>query len=637
MDLLNVSGNQQLDKADFSYLSQDQAVAVSADLVNGFAFSASSPNKLQVLGGFAPSAATSAGGVKTITVTNGAAMLSWRRGPDVLSGILLTQNALPTSQTLDITNLAPASGSATFGIFIRFNYVAGLQASRTFWNYDNQGFNYAQTTPTRLLAQWELRVESASPGAEYLQIGNITLPSMALVDTRTFYFEGATQNGAAAPNTWGLITGTDRLPDRATYGVRDLHAFVRAMKTCIEDIKGPGLQRWYDSQIGGMNVGFGPNTPALGRVAFGDANSYVQGPTPTSPSTVQWVLDRSADGTAFEGFALTRNQKLVYRQKSGLAALCVSQYGTVGIGPASEQSLFTTPNRSLMEVVTSVSGQTSLRIAPQAVSGTTPVGVDATLSIVAPDQSGNRAQMVFARGGAQGPETTMFSLGKGVDNKLSLADTLRGVNVMLYDPAAAKVSFGANEVNLMDTGQNFAFLQYTTAAYNGYSPVLNLLTQVPTGQSALLRVSADIQGNNLAMNSISSNGGVTAAGVVTASEGVFSTKHSISNPPANLSSRNGSNPIVAWGQVSLNSGFTAQIGYNIGSISQPKIGTISIYFSAPAAQYVAVFSSVGADPGSTIGYTVTSKTSTILTVAMTDKTGTPINPSGFMFICVGEP
>lgn len=637
MDLLNVSGNQRLDKTDFAYLAQDQAIGISTDLINGFAFSASSPSKLQILGGFTPSAATSAGGAKTLTVSNGSALLSWRRGPDVLSGILLTQNALPTSQTLDITYLTPATGSATFNIYIRFNYVAGLNASRTFWNYDNQGFDYAQTTPTRLLAQWEVRLGAQSPGAEYLQIGSITLPSMALLDSRTFYFEGQTQNGLAASNTWGTAGGTDRLPNRATYGVRDLYTFVNAMKTCLEDIKGPGLQRWYDSQIGGINVGFGPNTPSLGRVSVGDANSFWQGPTATTPSFVQLVLDRTADGTQFEGFALSRGQKLVYRQKTGLAPLCVSQFGTFGVGSASEQSLFAAPGRSLMELVSSSAGQTSLRIAPQLVSGATPAGVDSTLAIVAPDQSGNKAQILFGRGGAQAPEVTMFSFGKGADNTLSLADTLRGTNVLLYNPASAKVSFGANEVNLMDTGQNFAFLQYTTAAYNGYSPVVNVLTQVPAGQSALLRVSADIQGNNLAMNSISSNGAVTAAGVATASEGVFSNRRAMANPPANLASRNGSNPIVAWGQVSLVAGNTAQIGYNIANIGQPKLGTIQIYLAAPAAQYVAVFTTVGADPGSTIGYTVTSKTSTVLTVAMTDKTGAPINPSGFTFICVGEP
>ena len=640
MDLLNVSGNQRLDKTDFAYLAQDQAIGVSTDLINGFAFSSGSPSKLQILGGFTPSAATSAGGAKTLTVTNGAAMLSWRRGPDVLSGILLTHNALPTSQTLDITYLTPATGSATFGIYIRFNYVAGLNASRTFWNYDNQGFDYAQTTPTRLLAQWEVRLGAQSPGAEYLQLGSITLPSMALVDSRTFYFEGQTQNGLAASNTWGLAGGTDRLPDRATYGVHDLYSFVNSVKACLEDIKGPGLQRWYDSQIGGMNVGFGPNTPSMGRVSIGDANSFWQGPTTAAPSFVQLVLDRTPDGTQYEGFALSRNQKLVYRQKSGLAPLCVSQFGTFGVGAASEQSLFAAPGRSVMEIVSSSAGQTSLRVAPQLVSGATPVGVDSTVAIVAPDQSGNKAQILFGRGGAQAPEVTMFSFGKGVDNTLSLADSLRGVNVLLYNPASSKVSFGANEVNLMDTGQNFAFLQYTTATYNGYSPVVNLLTQTPVGQSALLRVAADMQVTNVQANNIVANQ-VSTNGTVAAPEGVFSARHANANTPASLTSRNGSNVVVAWGEMVFGSTGGIGGGYNFNGASIVAVGTIQVPFLMPAGNYaVSVMMSNSSPPvtgGVTLSCFVSQSNAAGFTLLVTDKTGAPANPPGFMFTCIGQP
>ncbi|MFA5028483.1 MAG: hypothetical protein WC713_11470, partial [Candidatus Methylomirabilota bacterium] len=73
---------------------------------------------------------------------------------------------------------------------------------------------------------------------------------------------------------WSVDGGgvfADRSVDRATYGVGDLQMFSAAVRQCLEDIKGRGLRRWWDRDIGGLNIGFDAD-PVEDVLAVGDAN-----------------------------------------------------------------------------------------------------------------------------------------------------------------------------------------------------------------------------------------------------------------------------------------------------------------------------------------------------------------------------
>jgi hypothetical protein len=66
----------------------------------------------------------------------------------------------------------------------------------------------------------------------------------------------------------------DRRADRSIYGTQDLQRFTAAVRQNLEDIKGRGLRRWWDRDIGGMNIGFDAD-PVEDRLAVGDAEFYL--------------------------------------------------------------------------------------------------------------------------------------------------------------------------------------------------------------------------------------------------------------------------------------------------------------------------------------------------------------------------
>lgn len=66
----------------------------------------------------------------------------------------------------------------------------------------------------------------------------------------------------------------DRRVDRSTYGAKDLQRFTAAVRQNLEDIKGRGLRRWWDRDIGGMNIGFDAD-PVEDRLAVGDTEFHL--------------------------------------------------------------------------------------------------------------------------------------------------------------------------------------------------------------------------------------------------------------------------------------------------------------------------------------------------------------------------
>jgi len=264
VDLLRVESNERIDLDDFQYLANGVLTDAIRDQGRGFLCNPDGAVKTWILGGFGM--ANPVG--KQLTVARGRALLGYRVGGITNFGMLTIDG--DTSKTVDMTALTPG----TYNVYVRFEYIDTTSTGRVFWDPAGAGEEFTQTVPTRLQANWSIRVETSSPGTEWTRIGTADNSggSLALVDMRKFYFEGAAD--ATYQSGWSLDGGggaDDRNADRALFGAHDLQTFTAATRQCLEDIKGRGLRAWYSRDIGGMNVGFDA-APVEDRVAIGDAN-----------------------------------------------------------------------------------------------------------------------------------------------------------------------------------------------------------------------------------------------------------------------------------------------------------------------------------------------------------------------------
>ncbi len=269
VDALRVDANERIDLQDFQGFVAAPVIqaARTAEAV------LTSPDKARewILDGFAISNPSA----KQLQVTKGRAILSRRDGAQIFHGLVTTEG-----DATKIVDMATFS-AGVYGVYVRFEFVDGDSASRIFWNNTGDGFEYSQTMPTRRLANWSLRVESSSPGTEWLLIGTVSQAAMTITDKRPFYYEGTPDT--TYQSGWGTVatggTANDRNSNRATNGVKDAQTFAAAMRQSIEDIKGRGgLRRWWDEDVGGLNVGFIANA-VEDRIAAGDATFYMQGST----------------------------------------------------------------------------------------------------------------------------------------------------------------------------------------------------------------------------------------------------------------------------------------------------------------------------------------------------------------------
>jgi hypothetical protein len=265
-DRLRVEGNERMDLQDFQYLVGEQQVAAERQLLSQLICSPDRERKW-VLSGFAISNPTGA----QVQVTKGRALLAEFRNGAAYYGMLTTEG--DATKIVDINTYA----NGVYGIYVRFEEIEGAFQPRIFWNAAGLGSEYPETIATRYLANWAVRVEAASPGEEWLQIGTVNRADMALVDMRDFYFEGPVDDSYKSGwSTDGGGSANDRSADRKTYGVSDFQKFSAATRQCLEDIKGRGLRRWWERDIGGMNLGFDA-APVEDRLALGDADFYLDG------------------------------------------------------------------------------------------------------------------------------------------------------------------------------------------------------------------------------------------------------------------------------------------------------------------------------------------------------------------------
>ena len=269
MDFLNFSANERVDLADLNYVTQDTPLGLVRELAANFALNPKATQLAYIINGFAATNPTG----NQIQVTLGSAFLGRRVGLSVSYGLLTATG--DATQSIDTSNFQ----AGTYGVYVKFDQTAGGYENRTFWQSGDAPGEYAQNVPTKLQSTWQMTIVALTPGPEWLQVASLTLPGNTLTDTRPLYFEGRPDQ--AYTSNWGAGTN-DRSSNRAAYGVGDLQTFTAAMRTAIEDVKGPGLTRWWENKIGGQNIGFA-GTPTLGRTAWADTNFFAQG-SATAPA-----------------------------------------------------------------------------------------------------------------------------------------------------------------------------------------------------------------------------------------------------------------------------------------------------------------------------------------------------------------
>lgn len=256
-DLLNAESAQRVDLRDFLFGIDASQQGSHQELMGEFVLNPNSPTRYRVLEGFAISNPSG----KQLQVARGRAIMGQREGAIVKSAALTT--AGDANKIVDMT----AFSLGTYGIYIRFELVDGDNETRSFWDPSGGGAEFSQIIATKRLANWSMRVESSSPGTEWMYIGDVDQATMGITDKRDFMFEGSVDS-TYAPG-WSAEGGgiaNDRNADRQQYGVKDFHTFTAALRQCLEDIKGRGLKRWWEKSIGGMNIGF-DSDPLVGRLA----------------------------------------------------------------------------------------------------------------------------------------------------------------------------------------------------------------------------------------------------------------------------------------------------------------------------------------------------------------------------------
>jgi hypothetical protein len=236
-DMLRTQSNERLDLVDFQYLAEDAWDA--AQRQPGSSWLTPSAQRMWVMSGFAPSNPAGA----QLQVDRGVALLGRREGGTPLYGVVAAEGDV--QKIVDMV----AYGNGTYGVYIRFDYVDSDLQSRIFWNPAGTGSEFAQSVNTRYAAQWSLRIETGSPGAEWHQIASVVKSggAITITDTRKFYFEGAVDTTYA--NEWG--TGNDRNANRALYGCGDLRTWSSAMRTRMTELGG---QEWWRQNLDGTGM-----------------------------------------------------------------------------------------------------------------------------------------------------------------------------------------------------------------------------------------------------------------------------------------------------------------------------------------------------------------------------------------------
>jgi hypothetical protein len=263
-DTQRVQDNQRIEREDYEY-SVDAVPQAVGRAASGQLLTNPAGARLWVQSGFGLTNPA----LKQLRVTRGVALLAQREKGQVYSGVLSFEGDL--QRTVDLASYA----ANTYGVFVRFELIDSNFQNRVFWNPTTLA-EFTQSVATRRAANWGVRVELISPGAEWFRLGDVAVsasPTLTVVNKRKLYYEGDEANGYAsvvsdgfsgaglvdptAYRVWGAtdVRGLlDRNADRATYGVRDAQSFGAAVREQLRAMQGSSpATPWYGAVAEGLN------------------------------------------------------------------------------------------------------------------------------------------------------------------------------------------------------------------------------------------------------------------------------------------------------------------------------------------------------------------------------------------------
>lgn len=299
-DTLRVQDQERVDKDDFNYGVSDSQIEFATVLPDNVLAGDVSPNL--VFKGFGMTSI----GSGQVRVDRGVGLLGFRFNGAVRHGAIAVEGEL--QRIWDFSGYADGS----YALWIRFAFQDGQFENRRFWNATTEA-EFAQEIAVRRTANWQLTESPASPGDEWLKLGNVAVAGglvTQLDDIRQLYFEGFTFKDLGSypfqyPQTWG--SANDRDDDRDTYGLHNFHKFTQATLKKIEELQsstnpnfsGGNAVRWWKTPtysiddalpLGGAAVG--ANYAMRGDIAWDADNAYDIGDVTNRLANIySWQID----------------------------------------------------------------------------------------------------------------------------------------------------------------------------------------------------------------------------------------------------------------------------------------------------------------------------------------------------------
>lgn len=242
---LRTERGERVEFPDFQH-AVDASQRAATDEIGNIVLEGSDSSRAYVIEGFG------AGAVGTvITVVRGVGLLSYLERGEVNHGSIVAYGD-PT-RTIDIAGYA----DGTYGLYIQMALQDTDNQNRIAWNaLATTPVEYTRNQYTRRVENWNIAVEVASPGDDWLKIYDVAKAGgvLTLTDRRDFFYEGKNSNTYAVVDAdWG--GGNDRNADRATYGVKSLHRALRAILRQIQDGIGGATPQWWKSPTSGTASG----------------------------------------------------------------------------------------------------------------------------------------------------------------------------------------------------------------------------------------------------------------------------------------------------------------------------------------------------------------------------------------------
>lgn len=289
---LNVVENLRVDAPDATAI-HDVADEAFRDLVRNAL--ADATDDAVVLNGW--TVRVNPGNDQQLYVTPGAAFCK-----ETVGGTWTMGQMTAASSTERLLSMA-GKPNGTYGVYVRFQYVAGTNANRAKWRPD--------TTPereevflhaTRQLADFELEASIGAPaGSGWFQIVEVVwdggMVAGDIKDRRKLLFEGAA-GGSANPSTSWTFPDFDRNATRSTTGARTLRSWAWSVARRIQELGG---RKWYAAPGYGENVRSASSTVLVTRDSADPENAHYLVTTPNK-ATLEAVFN---GGTASDSRTCT--------------------------------------------------------------------------------------------------------------------------------------------------------------------------------------------------------------------------------------------------------------------------------------------------------------------------------------------